>query len=183
MTMEAGLFEAIVDAMEPVLDNDEVVEIQLDNAPGHTGHNMRERINDYIFENNLPLQVLYQPANSPDLNICDLAFFNSLQSRYDNIKRDSDVTGFEGILTNVQEAFNEYNEDALRASYGHLYGVYDEILRCEGDNNYDLPHRDVRNNLRDNKPVNICSLSRSDVNRLEKLVGDDFAGLENSETD
>jgi hypothetical protein len=53
--------------------------IQQDNAPSHVNPD------DIIFceaakKDGFDIRLMLQPANSPDLNICDLGFFNSIQS-------------------------------------------------------------------------------------------------------
>jgi hypothetical protein len=68
------------------------IKIQMDNAPAHVGLDVVQDLQDYVDLAHLNISWEMQPPNSPDLNICDLAFFNALQKATDRLKRRSGST-------------------------------------------------------------------------------------------
>ena len=76
--------------------------------------------------------VVKQPAQSPDLNVCDLAFFNSLQSDTEcaaasNMKELKEI---------VLKAWDEYPADRLESCWRCLTTSMHGILETGGDNVY-----------------------------------------------
>jgi hypothetical protein len=66
----------------------------------------------------LDIQLINQPANSPDLNVLDLGFFASLQSKaYEKISRNLDE-----LIRNVKNEFNNYDPDTLNRVFLTLQG-------------------------------------------------------------
>lgn len=62
----------------------ELVILQLDNAPGHVGKNNIADIERAVNADGEepPIRIVFQPANSPDLNLNDLGIFFSMQKKY-----------------------------------------------------------------------------------------------------
>lgn len=62
----------------------EEVHLQIDNAPGHVGKDNFTEIERAVNEHDeLPvIKIVFQPANSPDLNLNDLGVFYSMQKMY-----------------------------------------------------------------------------------------------------
>jgi len=62
----------------------ELVYLQIDNAPGHVGKdNITEIERAVNVDGDLPvIKIVFQPANSPDLNLNDLGVFHSMQKMY-----------------------------------------------------------------------------------------------------
>ena len=58
----------------------EKITIQMDNARPHAGKGNLDRLNEYGATLTPKVEFVLQPANSPDTNINDLCFFNSLAS-------------------------------------------------------------------------------------------------------
>jgi hypothetical protein len=56
--------------------------VQLDNAPAHVGLKDDPEWVDAVEMTGLDIHLLYQPANSPDLNILDVGFLCSLAARF-----------------------------------------------------------------------------------------------------
>jgi hypothetical protein len=112
--------------------------LQQDNAPAH------KAIKPEHWEFELPcaelgihVEPVFQPPNSPDLNILDLCFFNSLQSynfheELCNSKAD--------LVKAVNNSFSTYCPDTLNRSFLTLQAVMNEILKVDGGNNFKLPH-------------------------------------------
>ena len=44
------------------------------------------------------------------------------------------------MLAAVQDAFNEYFMEKIKDAFLTLQAVYDEIIKCRGNNTYKLPH-------------------------------------------
>ncbi len=47
-------------------------------------------------------------------------------------------------MSNVKEAFRDYDWQSLDRIDGVLKSIYRSILLCKGDNDYELPHSAVR---------------------------------------
>jgi hypothetical protein len=62
----------------------ELVYLQIDNAPGHTGKDNSTEIERAVNEDGQKpfIKIVFQPANSPDLNLNDLGVFYSMQQMY-----------------------------------------------------------------------------------------------------
>ena len=113
------------------------VRIQQDGAPSHI------RVDDNPF--NLQLQHMHlhnkielyvQPPNSPDLNVLDLGPFRALQSMHFK-KTSADVPD---VINNVILTYNEYDYKKINYVFLTLMAVMNEVIECEGDNSYKLPH-------------------------------------------
>ena len=77
-----------------------------------------------------------QPPNSPDLNVLDLGFFASLQSKtYLRSCRNLDQ-----LIQNVEEEFNGYDESKLRRVFLTLQSCMIEVMNVAGGNGYKIPH-------------------------------------------
>jgi hypothetical protein len=93
---------------------------------------------EYLEEMGLSKKVILfnQPANSPDLNINDLGLFNAIQAVYN---REVPRT-YDDIITCVQRAYWEYPREKINRLFLTKMAVMNEIIRCNGDNDYKLPH-------------------------------------------
>ena len=81
--------------------------------------------------------MLYtQPANSPDLNINDLGFFQALQAYYKQFSPKSP----EEIVISVQQSYEQYLRQRINHVWLTLMAVVNEIIECHGGNGYDIPH-------------------------------------------
>jgi hypothetical protein len=146
-------------------DCESPVIVQMDNAPAHVGLNVMEDLNDFAVDANLNLSFETQPPNSPDLNICDLALFNSLQKTADRLKRNAG--SIEQLWAAVQLAFEQYDRNTLEICYGHLYACYNEVLFIRGDNQYRSPHNRVRYLHGIGSPLNRVAMSIVEIRALE----------------
>jgi len=82
------------------------------------------------------LKVLTQPANSPDLNVLDLGFFNALQGYNNTVQAENSET----LIKSVQASFQAYPHHKLNRVFLTLQSVMNEIIDIYGDNDYKLPH-------------------------------------------
>jgi hypothetical protein len=78
-----------------------------------------------------------QPPRSPDTNILDLGFFNSMQAQVWRLKRANNI---DGLIANCLKAWEDYKPDTLNRIWCTHQAVMDEILKDGGGNDYKLPH-------------------------------------------
>ena len=82
------------------------------------------------------IELLTQPANSPDLNLNDLGFFASLQSAYyQNCPRNSIE-----LIDMVNEAYEDYPSHKINRIWLTLQSCMNEIIKVHGCNQYKIPH-------------------------------------------
>jgi hypothetical protein len=113
-----------------------LIRIQLDNATPHRAISMEAFYNKAI-ELGLNCRLIFQPAQSPDTNICDLAFFASIQSLYykkANIKTNVD------LINAVRDCFCNYDPNLLNRAFLSLFMNYNCVLSNNGNNKYKTPH-------------------------------------------
>jgi len=113
------------------------IKIQQDGAGGHCCHT-----DDYISE---ALELLgltdkislyTQPANSPDLNICDLGLFNAMQQAY----WDESPKNAVEIIECVERTYRNYDPKKINFIFLTLLSIYNEVIEGHGDNHYIIPH-------------------------------------------
>jgi hypothetical protein len=121
--MRSYLINKVLDAIDrrwPRELRGQTIYIQQDNAPSHVPVN-DEEFKTAVARTGLDIQLINQPANSPDLNVLDLGFFNSLQSlTYDRIFRNLDE-----LIANVENKFANYDADTLNRVFLTLHGMFD----------------------------------------------------------
>ena len=109
--------------------------IQQDNAKPHCAVDDPELV-EAMTENNWKISIRCQPPNSPDLNVLDLGYFNSIQSlQHKKVPRTID-----DLVSAVNESFLELTSESLQNVFLSLQMAMDEIIQCEGGNNYKLGH-------------------------------------------
>jgi len=77
-----------------------------------------------------------QPAQSPDLNINDLGFFNSLQSRCHCTTPKNEME----LIAMVEAAFEEHPMATLKKLWIALQSAMNETIKCAGHNQFKIPH-------------------------------------------
>ena len=84
-----------------------------------------------------------QPAQSPDFNICDLAFFRALavavRKRRRGTMRGPKRFDIDQLVTDVMEAFQDYSSDQLEKMWQHKSYVMRAVLTTKpkvGGSNY-----------------------------------------------
>ena len=82
------------------------------------------------------VKLYTQPANSPDLNLNDLGFFNALQADYyKECPRNADE-----LIAMVYQTYQHYPADRINRIWLTLQGCMNEIINSNGGNQYQLPH-------------------------------------------
>jgi len=125
----------------PWLKGKEVI-VQQDGASAHTTPSNLEVFNREGRKDGWKIKVITQPAQSPDLNINDLAFFRSLKCRVEILKNGAETLN--SLYESVLQAWEEYDSDTLQRIWGVQYECYRNILHIKGDNDYTTPHSGVR---------------------------------------
>ena len=82
------------------------------------------------------IKLVTQPPNSPDLNLNDLGFFNSLQSTYYQTCPSNAME----LIQMVQETYSEYPAAKINRIWLTLQSCMNEIIKVHGCNQYTIPH-------------------------------------------
>jgi len=113
--------------------------IQQDGAPSHIP---TKNENDMWYEEMEALgltdsiKLVTQPANSPDVNINDLGFFNALQAMYHSYCPMNSLE----LIEMVTMCYNEYPTNKINRIWLTYQSCLNEIIKCNGHNNYKIPH-------------------------------------------
>ena len=78
------------------------------------------------------LNVVVQPAQSPDLNADDLDFFRSLQSDVSLVVKQNR----RDLLNAVEECWKAYPAEKTNSVWSCLHTSFHGVLESGGDNNY-----------------------------------------------
>lgn len=149
---EGGIIDKIIEKQQP----DNSIEIQMDNASPHVGNSTVQYLNNILDERNIFGNYILQPPNSPDMNILDLAIFNSLQTNADKLKRG--CTTVKELIEAVRIAFATYDSEKLKVSYAHLNTCYNEVLKIQGCNQYVSPHKKSRMKISRGEAMNLVEV-------------------------
>jgi hypothetical protein len=113
------------------------VKLQQDGAKSHIDP-MDEEWQEFLHEMGWEdkIELLTQPANSPDTNVNDLAFFNSLQSDYYDY---APTNSFE-LIEFVKKAHAEFPISKLKRIWLTYQSCLNEIINNNGGTFYKIPH-------------------------------------------
>ncbi len=119
----------------PLRGRGDSVIIQQDNAKPHCTVD-DELLVQEMRRDGWDISFRCQPPNSPDMNVLDLGYFNSIQSlQHKKVPRSID-----DLVAAVIESFNELQTDTLDDVFLSLQLAMQETMRCGGGNNYKLQH-------------------------------------------
>jgi len=128
------IIPAIVDSWPTAITR---INMQQDGAKAHL------KPTDEDFNNELEalglqgkIGLCAQPAQSPDLNVNDLGFFASLQSRCHCTTPTNELE----LIAMVQAAFEDYPMATLKKLWCTLQSVMNEMFKSTGDNHFKIPH-------------------------------------------
>jgi hypothetical protein len=82
------------------------------------------------------IELIFQPPNSPDLNILDLVFFAALQSIFQKLFPGS----LDDIVKKVLQAYKEYPAERSNRIFLTLQSCMREVLKIKGSQHYKVPH-------------------------------------------
>ena len=108
--------------------------IQQDGAKSHINTD-DEEFREAIQDQELNAGLYTQAANSPDVNLLDLGFFRAIQSFNDAAPKNE-----EELIQSVQHAYTNYPRKRLNRTWLTLQSVFNQIILCNGDNDYDIEH-------------------------------------------
>ena len=108
--------------------------IQQDGAKSHINTD-DEEFREAIQDQELNAGLYTQAANSPDVNLLDLGFFRAIQS-FNNAAPKNE----EELIQSVQLAYTNYPRKRLNRTWLTLQSVFNQIILCNGDNEYDIEH-------------------------------------------
>jgi len=84
----------------------------------------------------IQIEMRCQPPNSPDLNVLDLGFFNSIQSLQDKIF----CKDIDSLIQATEKAFEDQDKYILEKVWLSLAAVMELIMENSGSNDFKLPH-------------------------------------------
>ena len=127
-------------AIRKKMSGAKLVTVQMDNAGGHGMATLHKKIS-----NALParkgggptIELVDQPAQSPDTNVCDLGLFRSVDSRIPKF-RPFQLDRFARM---VSKAHRQYPGDKVEQLYQTKIAVCKKMVEAKGDNSFDLHHR------------------------------------------
>ncbi|CAN0304317.1 unnamed protein product [Laminaria digitata] len=90
------------------------------------------------------VELVTQPAQSPDLNVNDLGFFASLESRVWGMN----ATTIDELVNTIFEQYEQYDAATLERVWQSLFKVYNQTLRKLGDNDFSVEHTGVSSRQR-----------------------------------
>jgi len=111
------------------------IKLQHDNARVHFGNDDADFQQLNVDGRRFQFELAEQPANSPDTNILDLCFFNSLQSLQ---FKEGQAQSMDELIDMVNAAWNRYNPVTLNRSFLTHQSCLDQILCHGGDNHYKM---------------------------------------------
>jgi len=120
--------------------------LQQDNAKPHTAVDDLELCREGR-RDGWNLQLVCQPANSPDLNVLDLGFFNSIQSLQHQYK----IQNVDDLILAVEESFRQLDPVKLDNIFLTQQKCMEEVMRLKGGNEYSLPHLKKKQWKKDNE--------------------------------
>lgn len=124
-----------IKAMWPPGELHKTIHIQHDNATPHIKTDHPEFLAKNA-ELGIHTTLYFQPPNSPDTNILDLCFFNSIQS----LQHTYAPTNVDELVVIVLDAFVRLEHKILNHCFLTLQGCFNEIIDCDGGNGYKIPH-------------------------------------------
>jgi hypothetical protein len=121
-----------------------------------------------------------QPPNSPDFNVLDLGFFNSIQS----LQHQKATRTIDELIAAVETAFLELPQDTLAKTFLTLQKVLEESMAMNGGNNYNLPHMNKDKAIKNFSSFNLvcnqdCYESALATLAARIAIEDEFAELVN----
>ena len=108
--------------------------IQQDGAKSHINTDNNE-FKEALQDQEINAGLYTQAANSLDVNLLDLGFFQAIQSFNDVAPKNK-----EELIQSVQDVYMNYPRKRLNWMWLTLHSVFNQIILCNGDNNYNIEH-------------------------------------------
>ena len=112
------------------------VRLQLDNAPAHASKKIQAAMLQACEQATPKIELIFQPACSPDTNLCDLGFFASLDCWLPKVRSYN----LDALAKMVKQHFAEYDSRKLQKLCSTKDIFCRRIAEHHGDNDFVLPH-------------------------------------------
>ena len=116
--------------------------MQHDGAKAHTEETVHGTIEDSSFtgdgKDDVRVDVLQQPSNSPDTNIWDIGAFNAHQKEFKRL--EAFTNNKQRMMELVYRAWDNISWKVMDKSWACFFNNLRSIMHCRGDNNYKLAH-------------------------------------------
>ena len=133
--MQTEVFPAIMEAFAGT--EIKKVVMQQDGATPHTGQQVVQELDSLGATCSPKIEVRTQPAQSPDMNINDLAFFRALDVVVHKMRRgESNAFDKEKLVADVKKAWAEYPAKDLEAMWAYKEYVMEAVEAADGGNTY-----------------------------------------------
>ncbi|KAM0831755.1 hypothetical protein ACQ4PT_065325 [Festuca glaucescens] len=119
----------------PLCDRWNTIYIQQDNAKTHVACDDPIVVSEAV-KGNWDIRMVFQPPNSPDMNILDLGWFASIQSMF----QKKFPKTLKEIVEKVDESLVEYPHEKLNRIFLTHQNCMRAIIKHKGSIHYDLPH-------------------------------------------
>ena len=86
-------------------------------------------------EQDINAELYIKAANSPDVNLLNLGFFQAIQSFNDPVPKNK-----EELIDAVSMTYDNYPQDKLNCTWLTLQSVFNQIILNHGDNDYNIEH-------------------------------------------
>ena len=148
----------------PIQSKDMVIHIQQDNAGPHRDVTT---VKDELQKEGWNMNMKNQPPNSPDFNVLDLGFFNSIQS----IQQKKPAYNVDELIRNVEEAFWSEPVHTTDFIFLSLMKAMESTMIVGGKNRYKLQHMNKEQLLRNGVlPESIRCSDEAFEAAMEKLA-------------
>jgi len=142
------------------------VQVQQDNAPAHgaPGH--------WFSAPGLSVELVCQPAQSPDLNVLDLGYFTAIQALQQQKKTQSP----QELVSAVEMSFLELRRETLENVFYTWAACMEQVLLHAGGNDYKISHSKkgkIRNSTGALPSVVHCSMEAVTIGELTLLAAGD----------
>ncbi|KAH7857582.1 hypothetical protein Vadar_014262 [Vaccinium darrowii] len=140
----------------------ETILIQQDNARPHI-HEFDAEFLEEASKDGFDIRLVFQPPNSPDLNVLDLGFFRAIQTlQYQQAPKNVDE-----LVSAVMRAFEELPSERLENVFLTLQACMIEIMKVNGGIGYKVPHIGKGGLMRDG---NLPTQLQCDHNLVESVL-------------
>ena len=108
--------------------------IQQDGAKSHISADDNE-FKEALNAQEINAELYTQAVNSPNVNLLDLGSFQAIQSFNDVVPKSE-----EQLIQSVHDAYTHYPRKRLNCMWLTLHSAFNQIILCNGDNDYNIEH-------------------------------------------
>ncbi|KAF0707394.1 hypothetical protein AaE_013625, partial [Aphanomyces astaci] len=116
----------------PLPDQNKIIYLQQDNASPHNCVTSQLLLQHGV----IGIEAANQPPNSPDFNVLDLGYFNSIQS----LQHQKHSRTIDELIENTESSYDELPMETLSKTFITLQKVMEKTLETFGTNDYKIPH-------------------------------------------